>query len=137
MAERLPVGAARNIKSPSFTSFGSSPGSNDVPLATLDRLNDQNQTACQEPVSNGSNNHSLPNGTVNGGNRSVQSKQGHTEATTRNGSRTKEGESRNDNEWVEQDEPGVYITLTSLPGGAKDLKRVRFRFVVFGQHSLK
>ncbi|ERM94419.1 hypothetical protein AMTR_s00010p00256680 [Amborella trichopoda] len=29
-------------------------------------------------------------------------------------------------EWVEQDEPGVYITLTSLPGGAKDLKRVRF-----------
>jgi len=29
-------------------------------------------------------------------------------------------------EWVEQDEPGVYITLTSLPGGGKDLKRVRF-----------
>lgn len=31
-------------------------------------------------------------------------------------------------EWVEQDEPGVYITLTALPGGGKDLKRVRFRF---------
>ena len=30
-------------------------------------------------------------------------------------------------EWVEQDEPGVYITLTALPGGGKDLKRVRFR----------
>jgi hypothetical protein len=29
-------------------------------------------------------------------------------------------------EWVEQDEPGVYITLTSLPGGGRDLKRVRF-----------
>ncbi|KAG0614466.1 hypothetical protein M758_6G179200 [Ceratodon purpureus] len=29
-------------------------------------------------------------------------------------------------EWVEQDEPGVYITLTALPGGGKDLKRVRF-----------
>lgn len=29
-------------------------------------------------------------------------------------------------EWVEQDEPGVYITLAQLPGGEKDLKRVRF-----------
>ncbi|KAH7440857.1 hypothetical protein KP509_03G014300 [Ceratopteris richardii] len=29
-------------------------------------------------------------------------------------------------EWVEQDEPGVYITLVSLPGGGRDLKRVRF-----------
>ncbi|RZC79832.1 hypothetical protein C5167_042409 [Papaver somniferum] len=29
-------------------------------------------------------------------------------------------------EWVVQDEPGVYITLSSLPGGGKDLRRVRF-----------
>ncbi|XP_024393986.1 PH, RCC1 and FYVE domains-containing protein 1 [Physcomitrium patens] len=29
-------------------------------------------------------------------------------------------------EWVEQDEPGVYITLTALPEGGKDLRRVRF-----------
>ncbi|ERN17078.1 uncharacterized protein LOC18445411 [Amborella trichopoda] len=29
-------------------------------------------------------------------------------------------------EWVEQDEPGVYITLRSLPSGQKELKRVRF-----------
>lgn len=29
-------------------------------------------------------------------------------------------------EWVKQDEPGVYITFTSLPGGGKDLRRVRF-----------
>lgn len=32
-----------------------------------------------------------------------------------------------ESDWVEQDEPGVYITLTALPGGGKDLKRVRFR----------
>jgi hypothetical protein len=31
-------------------------------------------------------------------------------------------------EWVEQDEPGVYITLVALRGGEKDLKRVRFRY---------
>lgn len=30
-------------------------------------------------------------------------------------------------EWVEQDEPGVYITIQMLPGGARELKRVRFR----------
>ncbi|XP_042481857.1 protein Brevis radix-like 1 isoform X2 [Macadamia integrifolia] len=30
-------------------------------------------------------------------------------------------------EWVVQDEPGVYLTLNSLPGGGKELRRVRFR----------
>uniref|UniRef100_A0A0A0LN51 BRX domain-containing protein n=1 Tax=Cucumis sativus TaxID=3659 RepID=A0A0A0LN51_CUCSA len=29
-------------------------------------------------------------------------------------------------EWVVQDEPGVYITLSTLPGGFNELKRVRF-----------
>ncbi|KAF3784658.1 Ultraviolet-B receptor [Nymphaea thermarum] len=29
-------------------------------------------------------------------------------------------------EWVEQDEPGVYITFMALPNGQKELKRVRF-----------
>lgn len=30
-------------------------------------------------------------------------------------------------EWVEQDEPGVYITIRALPGGGRELRRVRFR----------
>lgn len=30
-------------------------------------------------------------------------------------------------EWVEQDEPGVYITIRALPGGSRELRRVRFR----------
>lgn len=30
-------------------------------------------------------------------------------------------------EWLEQYEPGVYITFTTLPGGQRGLKRVRFR----------
>ncbi|KAJ7525724.1 hypothetical protein O6H91_17G063100 [Diphasiastrum complanatum] len=29
-------------------------------------------------------------------------------------------------EWVEQDQPGVYLTLFALPGGGKGLRRVRF-----------
>ncbi|CAA2944826.1 Hypothetical predicted protein [Olea europaea subsp. europaea] len=32
-----------------------------------------------------------------------------------------------DTEWVEQDEPGVYITIGTLPGGSRELRRVRFR----------
>ncbi|XWS28381.1 hypothetical protein CRYUN_Cryun25bG0063900 [Craigia yunnanensis] len=125
MAERLPVGAARIIKSPSFTLFGSSPASNDVSSVSIDRLNDQ--IVCQEPDSNVSSTQLLSNGSNTASNRSSgHNKQGHIESGTKNGGKTKEGESRNENEWVEQDEPGVYITLTSLPGGAKDLKRVRF-----------
>lgn len=34
-------------------------------------------------------------------------------------------------EWVEQDEPGVYITIRALPGGSRELRRVRFRYAVF------
>lgn len=32
-----------------------------------------------------------------------------------------------ENEWVEQDEPGVYITIRALPDGTRELRRVRFR----------
>ncbi|KAL5158426.1 Protein Brevis radix-like 4 [Glycine soja] len=38
-----------------------------------------------------------------------------------------------DNEWVEQDEPGVYITIRALPGGKKELRRVRFSREKFGE----
>jgi hypothetical protein len=30
-------------------------------------------------------------------------------------------------EWVEQDEPGVYITIRELADGIRELRRVRFR----------
>ncbi|KAL5981104.1 hypothetical protein ACLOJK_029024 [Asimina triloba] len=33
-----------------------------------------------------------------------------------------------EDEWLEQDETGVYITLSSLPGGGSELKRIRFRY---------
>ena len=120
MAERLPVGAARNTKSPSLSSFGSSPASNEVSNASIDRMN--GQAVFQDQDSNGSSNQLLSNGSTTNSNRnSGHNKQAHLDATTRNGGRTKESESLLDNERVEQDEPGVYITLTSLPGGVKDL----------------
>ncbi|KAK6936948.1 Brevis radix (BRX) domain [Dillenia turbinata] len=107
-----------------FTSISSTPPSTDVSTVSIERLN--GQIKCQESdvdgptsqlLSNGSNTASIRN---SGHNRTIHSE------PTRNGNRAKEGEAHNDNEWVEQDEPGVYITLTSLPGGDKDLKRVRF-----------
>ncbi|KAG4924210.1 hypothetical protein JHK87_049750 [Glycine soja] len=39
-----------------------------------------------------------------------------------NGTKTQSGKA----EWVVQDEPGVYVSLSSQPGGGNELKRVRF-----------
>ncbi|XP_051134325.1 PH, RCC1 and FYVE domains-containing protein 1 isoform X2 [Andrographis paniculata] len=124
MAERLPVGPARNTKSPPLGALGPPPLPNDVADASVDRAN--GQASSQELESHESNVlHS--NGSSTASNRSLgSSRQGYSEASVRNGNRVKESDSRSENEWVEQDEPGVYITLTSLPGGLKDLKRVRF-----------
>ncbi|KAG0472552.1 hypothetical protein HPP92_014409 [Vanilla planifolia] len=36
-------------------------------------------------------------------------------------------------EWVEQDEPGVYITIRELPDGSRELRRVRFSREKFGE----
>ncbi|KAF5745541.1 protein Brevis radix-like 2 [Tripterygium wilfordii] len=36
-------------------------------------------------------------------------------------------------EWVEEDEPGVYITIRALPGGVRELRRVRFSRERFGE----
>ncbi|KAL3620339.1 hypothetical protein CASFOL_035251 [Castilleja foliolosa] len=127
MAERLPVGSARNIKSPSLVPLGPI-FTNDVSTASVDLLN--GQINGQELQSYESNNLFPSNGSSTASNNSlVQNRQSQTEAALMrngNGNRPKESDSRSETEWVEQDEPGVYITLTSLPGGLKDLKRVRF-----------
>ncbi|XP_051141598.1 PH, RCC1 and FYVE domains-containing protein 1-like [Andrographis paniculata] len=125
MAERLPVGSSRSTKSPPFTSLGPPSITNDVTNTSIDQMN--GQVNGQELESNEANNLLLSNGSSTASNRSLgSSRQGYAETPMRNGNRARETEPRNENEWVEQDEPGVYITLTSLPGGLKDLKRVRF-----------
>ncbi|XP_063941021.1 PH, RCC1 and FYVE domains-containing protein 1 isoform X2 [Daucus carota subsp. sativus] len=147
MAERLPVGASRNIYSPPATSHCLYSASSDVSNASFDQLN--GQVACQKSesyisnrtmlsdgldsqfISNGSTSFFLqngPNSQLPSGARTISdhssshNRPGYSEST--NGNRR--SDYQNDIEGVEQDEPGVYITLTSLPGGIKDLKRVRF-----------
>ncbi|XP_019434800.1 PREDICTED: E3 ubiquitin-protein ligase HERC2-like isoform X1 [Lupinus angustifolius] len=126
VVERIPVGAARNVKSPSsIASFGSIPGSDEVSYASIDQLSIQ--ATSPEADFTALNNQLLSNGSSTISNRSAgHNKQSQSHATNRSGSRTKDRNSRYETEWVEQDEPGVYITLTSLPGGVIELKRVRF-----------
>ncbi|OMO93576.1 hypothetical protein COLO4_16844 [Corchorus olitorius] len=40
-------------------------------------------------------------------------------------------------EWVEQDEPGVYITIRQLADGTRELRRVRFSRERFGEVNAK
>ncbi|XP_076914924.1 PH, RCC1 and FYVE domains-containing protein 1-like [Bidens hawaiensis] len=127
MAERLPVGAARNIKSPSLTSniFSADITSN-TRVDSVDPVDRSHGLTMpyEEPDSNNSNS-PLKSNAINN-HSSTQNKPAQS-AAARNSSRNNNSESQNGvDEWVEQDEPGVYITLTSLPGGIKDLKRVRF-----------
>lgn len=132
MAERLPVGATRNSNSPSFY-YSSTTPPRDVSSAVVEHLS--SPTTCHEPDSNGSNSLviSYVSGTTNN-QISNHSEVAHLDAAAKSKNRTAKVEPTHVDEWVEQDEPGVYITLVSLPGGAKDLKRVRFRYVITHCH---
>ncbi|KAL5799288.1 hypothetical protein ACOSQ3_032350 [Xanthoceras sorbifolium] len=124
IAERLPLGAAKSGNSPSFCH--SSPTAPwDVSSAAVDQLS--SPMSYHEAVSNGSNNLMISNGSdISYNYTSSQTEVSHFEASTRNKNRATKPEPTNGDEWVEQDETGVYITLVALPGGVKDLKRVRF-----------
>ncbi|CAD6228151.1 unnamed protein product [Miscanthus lutarioriparius] len=115
MAERLPGGAAKNTKLP--------------PLPGISIPSDISSMATESVGSPSSSGEQIINGhnglLASNGPSSVRNKTSHQEVG-KNGSRPPDAESCHDAEWVEQDEPGVYITLTALPGGARDLKRVRF-----------
>lgn len=124
MAERLPIGAARSSNSPSF-SYPSLTSPNRVSSVPSEQLS--SPTRCVDIESNGLNGLSVSNGSGSSNNYpSTNAEVGNFDTTSRNKNRTPKIEPNHGDEWVEQDEPGVYITLVALPGGAKDLKRVRF-----------
>ncbi|XP_074284695.1 PH, RCC1 and FYVE domains-containing protein 1-like [Silene latifolia] len=120
MAERLPFGAVRNSKA----YIQGSPGPN--PASGVSNVKERlsSPVSVHEIGLNGSNYTDNSNGssTPNSNNAGI----GNLGTPSRNKNRTTDVEANCGSEWVEQDEPGVYITLASLPGGGKDLQRVRF-----------
>lgn len=109
MSEKMPVGPGRNIKSPKSVSSESNITSSDIPNGCIDQVH--SQLTFQELESSVSNSQLLSNGSSNASNRSaVHNRQGYPEVTTKNGARTKEFDSRNENEWVEKMSQ-VYILL--------------------------
>ncbi|XP_051218419.2 PH, RCC1 and FYVE domains-containing protein 1 [Lolium perenne] len=119
MAEKLPEGAgagAGPVKHNRLPPLSGMPVPSDISVATE---NLGSPRGSGEPYLNGSNGLVVSNGPS-----SVRNKT-HLEVG-KNGTRLPDSDTKLESEWVEQDEPGVYITLTALPGGARDLKRVRF-----------
>ncbi|CAN0916999.1 PH, RCC1 and FYVE domains-containing protein 1 [Linum grandiflorum] len=123
VAERLPVGAARSI-SP-LGSHNTSTSPREVSSEAFGQLSCL--TGRQERDSNGVNNIVISQGSATSSSRTSNlCELVNGETTGRSKNRISKIEPCQKDEWVEQDEPGVYITLVLLPGGAKDLKRVRF-----------
>ncbi|KAG0498898.1 hypothetical protein HPP92_003589 [Vanilla planifolia] len=120
LAERLPGGTTKNSELNSLVSLSSSSGISDMSAVAIEQMS--NLIGNHEADSIGSNGLIASSKSSSIGQRS---RGVHTEAT-KNGSKLRDGDANLESEWVEQDEPGVYITLTSLADGIKDLKRVRF-----------
>ncbi|XP_044478340.1 PH, RCC1 and FYVE domains-containing protein 1-like [Mangifera indica] len=123
MAERLPVGTTRSSSSPSFSNSSPTP-SWDVSSAILEQLS--SPMTLHGAISNGSNSFVISNGSDIAESHTLSQTELSNSEATRNKNRTMKAEPSQGDEWVEQDEAGVYITLVALPGGVKDLKRVRF-----------
>ncbi|CAN6567132.1 unnamed protein product [Malus baccata var. baccata] len=118
MAERLPIGTARNMDTRPLDS--SSP-TREVSTTAVEKTSSTlNFSEPYSIVSSSEIISDVPRATSN------HTEVAHSEATARHKNRGAKAETAQGDEWVEQDEPGVYITLVSLPGGVKDLKRVRF-----------
>ncbi|XP_074577979.1 PH, RCC1 and FYVE domains-containing protein 1-like [Curcuma longa] len=114
MAGRFPSEAAATYKLLQSASFNSSPTSSGISIATVDRLS--SSLSSHEADVNGSSGVLIPN---------EPSRNNVGNPVPRNASKAVDPDPDHETEWVEQDEPGVYITLTSARG-ARDLKRVRF-----------
>ncbi|GMN55544.1 hypothetical protein TIFTF001_024664 [Ficus carica] len=125
MAERLPTRTERSSNTPSLCS--ASP-TQDVPAAVTDQRN--SPVACRELHSIQTNSLMICNVSsiaTNTSNTLTDNEVLQPEVASKIKGRAVKSETTNGDEWVEQDEAGVYFTLASLPGGLKYLKRVRFR----------
>lgn len=130
MAERLPIGTTRISD---IRPLGSSSPTHEVCTAATEKAS--SPLTSLEPHSIASNTLVVSNAPrVLSNHASNTTEVANSEATARHKNRGTKADTTHGDEWVEQDEPGVYITLVSSPTGVKDLKRVRFRHVSFAYY---
>ncbi|XP_019452767.1 PREDICTED: uncharacterized protein LOC109354608 isoform X2 [Lupinus angustifolius] len=151
LAERLPPGYDVEKIRPTYQPNGLEPNTIHYPDSNGERhsraesINGSSLASMGHVISNWRHDHrdaKLPNGSG-----MIQARRNILSDTTVNGRDSMDFEedesgltSRNSDsnqieaEWIEQYEPGVYITLTALQDGTRDLKRVRFSQRRFGEH---
>lgn len=98
-------------------------------------MNTQNQRFLSSNIKEEHTDMGLPNGSggtlVSGGKSEDTDANGYSGLIPRN---PNPSSNQVEAEWIEQYEPGVYITLVALQDGTRDLKRVRFSRRRFGEH---
>ncbi|CDY33082.1 BnaC06g06970D [Brassica napus] len=124
-AKDSPVTPPLNKEQPRGMGYSSSDSLDHQPIQTPKRY-DSAGLASTPKLSGISGNKTEASSIDGGSARSSSADEGSEEVSVSNASDTEA-------EWVEQDEPGIYITIRALPDGSRELKRVRFSRDKFGE----
>nr|GEU93635.1 hypothetical protein [Tanacetum cinerariifolium] len=119
---------------PSYSRLGSA---RESPMMTPSINKDWNRSYYKPPSDQGSNHYNvgpsaygagMPKGEVSSMEASRTTTSSRDEASV-----SVSNASDMESEWIEQDEPGVYITIRQLTDGTRELRRVRFSREKFGE----
>ncbi|CAH8306151.1 unnamed protein product [Eruca vesicaria subsp. sativa] len=124
-AKDSPVTPPLNNEHPRGMGYSSSDSLDHQPIQTPKRY-DSTGLASTPKLSDISGTKTEEASSIDGSARSSSADEGSEEVSVSNASDT-------ETEWVEQDEPGIYITIRALPDGSRELKRVRFSRDKFGE----
>nr|VDC64723.1 unnamed protein product [Brassica rapa] len=122
-AKDSPVTPPMNNEQPRGMGYSSSDSLDHQPIQTPKRYDSAGLASATKLISGTKTEASSIDG---GSARSSSADEGSEEVSVSNASDT-------ESEWVEQDEPGIYITIRALPDGSRELKRVRFSRDKFGE----
>ncbi|CAN7018463.1 unnamed protein product [Brassica rapa subsp. trilocularis] len=122
-AKDSPVTPPMNNEQPRGMGYSSSDSLDHQPIQTPKRYGSAGLASTTKLISGTKTEASSIDG---GSARSSSADEGSEEVSVSNASDT-------ESEWVEQDEPGIYITIRALPDGSRELKRVRFSRDKFGE----
>ncbi|KAK1435537.1 hypothetical protein QVD17_01303 [Tagetes erecta] len=121
MAERLPPGSydLDSIK---------------IPNGLISLIDTSSETKKSTMISNGNDGYSDSRSLDGDGGSEAELGKENNGFKTRNPASYKAPDKVEEAEWIEQYDPGVYLTLVTLRDGTRDLKRVRFSRRRFGEH---